>query len=62
VAVAVLTGGLFLLGVPIVTAAVGTPAATSATRCGDSGTPAAVALQDSHFYIDSASTALLCSG
>ncbi len=44
-----------------VTGASATTPTTSSTRCGDSGTPAVVALQDSHFYIDTASTALLYS-
>jgi len=37
-------------------------AAPSSMRCGDSGTPTVVAMHNSHFYIDSASTALLYSG
>ena len=37
-------------------------AVPSNTRCGDSGTPSVVALQDPHFYIDTASTAQLYSG
>ncbi|HWG99412.1 MAG TPA: Ig-like domain-containing protein, partial [Pilimelia sp.] len=36
--------------------------AAGGTRCGDAGTPSVVALHNSHFYIDSSSTALLLSG
>jgi hypothetical protein len=41
----------------------GADAATpSATTCGADGTPAVVALQDRHFFVDSASTVQLLSG
>ncbi|HYU04705.1 MAG TPA: Ig-like domain-containing protein, partial [Jatrophihabitantaceae bacterium] len=52
---------LVLVGVPAVSAWAGAPS-TSSTRCGDEGTPTVIALQDSHFYIDTASTATLYSG
>src|SRR6266542_4675807 len=52
---------LVLVGVPAV-GAWATPPSTSSTRCGDGGTPTVIALQDSHFYIDTASTATLYSG
>src|SRR6266576_1728070 len=52
---------LVLIGVPAV-GAWATPPSTSSTRCGDEGTPTVIALQDSHFYIDTASTATLYSG
>ncbi|GAA2688081.1 MULTISPECIES: Ig-like domain-containing protein [Actinosynnema] len=42
----------------------GAPAALAdpAPRCGESGTPSVVALHDSHFHVDAASTARLLSG
>ncbi len=36
--------------------------ADAAPRCGESGTPSVVALQDSHFHVDAAATARLLSG
>jgi uncharacterized repeat protein (TIGR01451 family) len=48
-----------------ITVVPGSPAQASspaAVTCGDSGTPAVVALQDQHFYIDSASAVQLLSG
>src|SRR6266513_1268441 len=58
---AVTTVLLVLVGVPA-TSAWASATSTSSTRCGDGGTPAVIALQDSHFYIDTASTATLYSG
>ena len=61
VVAASVTAFLVVAGVAGVTGASVTTPTTSSTRCGDSATPAVVALQDSHFYIDTASTALLYS-
>ena len=46
-------------GVVMATSAAAVP---SVPRCGDSGTPSVVALQDTHSHVDSASTGQLFSG